>query len=104
MSEEIENERVTISRRAFAGLGAAAGAAAAVAALPGVPAAFAGTRSAALVSAEATPSALGAVDPALTYLPLDALPSRPTRRSTAGAMAACTRTSPECSRSPRPGE
>jgi len=72
MSEEIANERVTISRRAFAGLGAAAGAAAAVAALPGMPAAFAGTRSAAFVGAHMSPSALGPVNPALTYLGLDA--------------------------------
>jgi len=72
MSQEIANERVTISRRAFAGLGAAAGAAAAVAALPGMPAAHASTRSATLVGAQTSPSALGAVNPALTYLPLDA--------------------------------
>jgi len=72
MSEEIANERVTISRRAFAGLGAAAGAAAAVAALPGMPAAFAGSRPATLVGAQVSPSALGPVNPALTYLPLDA--------------------------------
>src|SRR3954454_19270394 len=72
MSQEIENERVKISRRTFAGLGAAAGAAAAGGALPGVPAAFARTRSAAVVGDEVSPSALGPVNPALTYLPLDA--------------------------------
>jgi hypothetical protein len=72
MSEETTNERAGMSRRTFAGLGAAAGAAAAVATLPGMPAAFAGGRSATVVGAQASPSALGAVNPALTYLPLDA--------------------------------
>jgi hypothetical protein len=60
-----------ISRRAFTGLGVAAGATAAVAALPGVAMAGPG-RVTPITAAGLTPSALGTANPALTYLSLDA--------------------------------
>jgi hypothetical protein len=59
-----------ISRRAFAGLGAAAGATVAVAALPGVPA-VAGPPPVA-PAASLHPEELGKANPALTYATLDA--------------------------------
>jgi hypothetical protein len=71
MSEQLPIER-RLSRRAFAGLGAAAGAAAAVATLPGAPALAGPATAAPLASASADPAALGAVNPALTYMMLDA--------------------------------
>jgi hypothetical protein len=73
MSQEPADTRGGLSRRAFTGLGLAAGAtAAAVAALPGVPA-LAGPPTVTPVAAGALqPDALGAANPALTYLTLDA--------------------------------
>jgi hypothetical protein len=65
------DEHGKFSRRTFAGLGVAAGATAAVAALPGV--ALAGpARVTPITAAGLTPSALGVANPALTYLALDA--------------------------------
>jgi hypothetical protein len=73
MSEATPNERGhTMSRRTFAGLGVAAGATAAVAALPAVPALAGPPRVTPLVAGASRPQALGAPNPALTYMTLDA--------------------------------
>jgi hypothetical protein len=72
MSDETTNERGLLSRRAFA---AAAGAATAIAALPGVPAVAGPTAITPITtdtSDEFGTQALGAVNPALTYVMLDA--------------------------------
>ena len=67
--DDTSNRRALISRRTFGGLGVVAGAAAAVASLPG--AAGAATATSSLLST-AQPQALGPADPSLTYLSLDA--------------------------------
>jgi hypothetical protein len=72
MSQEPMNDGVSMSRRAFAGLGVAAGATAAIAALPGVPALAGPPRVTPFAVGDASPQALGAVNPALTYMTLDA--------------------------------
>jgi hypothetical protein len=61
-----------LSRRAFAGLGAAAGATVAVAALPGVPAVAGPPAVTPAPEVALRPEALGAVNPALAYATLDA--------------------------------
>jgi hypothetical protein len=72
MSHDSAGTAGGLTRRAFTGLGLAAGATAAVAALPGVPA-LAGPPSVTPITAGALkPDALGAPNPALTYLTLDA--------------------------------
>ena len=72
MSEKPTNESLSMSRRTFAGLGAAAGATAALATLPGVPA-IAGPPTVTPIATSLTrPEALGTVNPALTYMTLDA--------------------------------
>src|SRR5215207_4495560 len=72
MSEKLTNESLSMSRRTFAGLGAAAGATAALATLPGVPA-IAGPPTVTPIATGLTrPEALGTVNPALTYMTLDA--------------------------------
>jgi hypothetical protein len=72
MSEEQTDTRRGLSRRAFTGLGLAAGATAAVVALPGVPA-LAGPPTVTPIAAGALqPDALGTANPALTYMTLDA--------------------------------
>src|SRR5947209_5121255 len=72
MSDEKGNERGTLSRRAFTGLGVAAGATAAIAALGAVPAVAGPPSVTPLAAGGLLPQALGTVNPALTYLTLDA--------------------------------
>ena len=62
----------TMSRRTFAGLGAAAGATAAAALLPAVPAVAGAPRVTPFVAAGSAPQALATPNPALTYMTLDA--------------------------------
>jgi hypothetical protein len=70
MSEEFTNAR--LSRRTFAGLSAAAGATAAIATLPGVPAVAGPPTITPLAAGTLRPEALGTLNPALTYMTLDA--------------------------------
>jgi hypothetical protein len=72
MSDETTSERATLSRRAFAGLGVAAGATAAIATVTGVPALAGPPRITPIATGASLPQALGPVNPALTYMPIDA--------------------------------
>jgi hypothetical protein len=73
MSGQIPDERgQTMSRRTFAGLGAAAGATAAIAGLQAVPALAGPPRVTPFVAGASAPLALGTPNPALTYMTLDA--------------------------------
>jgi len=62
----------TMSRRTFAGLGAAAGATAAAALLPAVPALAGPPQVTPFVATASSPQALATPNPALTYMTLDA--------------------------------
>jgi hypothetical protein len=73
MSESTADERGHVmSRRAFAGLGAVAGATAAMAAFPAVPALAGPPTVTPYVAGGLRPEALGTPNPALTYMTLDA--------------------------------
>lgn len=69
MTEDTTNKRGFMSRRAFA---AAAGATTAIAALPGVPALAGPPSVTPIANGDFEPEALGTVNPALTYVMLDA--------------------------------
>ena len=72
MSDTPKNQHNGISRRTFAGLGAAAGATAALASLPGVPAIAGPPTVTPIATTLGRPEALGTQNPALTYMTLDA--------------------------------
>src|SRR5689334_20139106 len=71
MSGSTPEQRGTMSRRAFVGAGAAAGATAAMVAA-GAPALAGPVRVTPLAASASAPQALGAANPALTYMTVDA--------------------------------
>src|SRR5262245_48727297 len=71
MSGSTANDGAGLSRRAFAGLGAAAGVTAAMTVLPAVPAVAGPTRTTLLPLRAPRPRALAAPDAGLTYAQLD---------------------------------